>query len=78
MDREDMEGLISLGNQAKRADPRPDWQKLMHVSAHTGSEPSATCEYTCWKTAEGNMLPKVHLQMPLRAGVLPVLSAGGG
>lgn len=36
MDREDMEGLISIGNQAKRADPWSDWQKLIHVSAHTG------------------------------------------
>lgn len=78
MDREDMEGLISLGNQAKRADPCPDWQKLTPVSAQLGSEQGATCEYTCWKTAEGNVLPKTQLQMPLRAGVLPVPSAGGG
>lgn len=37
MDREDLEGLqISLGNQAKRADPWFDCQKLIQVSAHTG------------------------------------------
>lgn len=35
-DREVIERLISLGNQAKKAAPRPDWQKLLHVSDHSG------------------------------------------
>lgn len=35
-DREVMEGLISLGKQAKKPAPRPDWQKLTHVNDKTG------------------------------------------
>ena len=33
--REVTEGLISFGNQAKMAAPRPNWQKLIYVSDHT-------------------------------------------
>lgn len=36
-DREVTEGLISLGNQAKKAAPRPDWPKLIHVCDQSGT-----------------------------------------
>lgn len=35
-DREISEGVASLGNEAEKAAPGPDWQRLRTVSDYTG------------------------------------------